>query len=296
MDELVQQFIESTGETPERLLDNVLAIDANLRTISIPRHALIAGAVGDKDVNFVNFKVPRYYDGTDLSEFQIRINYLNANGDPNFYSATDIVVKDSEIYFSWLITFDAVAYAGDLSFSVCFIKYENNVVDKEFMTASATLEIPDSIQVEQYIDPGQMEDIIARVLKEVTDYVEEKEAEIDEYIAEALEEAKEELLNFDNVHQDTSTNWNAQPQLIGTRDHIYVYTDLKKIKIADGVSYLIDQAFIGDEEATALLNHVNDNIRHVTTAERATWNNKVSVRIDPAYPERLIFETSNEDD
>lgn len=296
MDAFVQQFLEQTGETPERLLDNVLVIDENLRTIKIPPKAIIAGAMGDKDVNWVNFKIPRYYDGTDLSEFQIRVNYLNANGDPNFYTAQNVVVKDSVIYFSWLITMDAVAYAGDLQFSVCLISYKDDKVDKEFTTATAILEVPESIKVEQYIDPGEMEDIIARVLQEVTDFIEEKEEEIDEYIAEALEEAKQELLNFDNVHQDTSANWNAQLQFIGTRDHIYVYTDLKKIKIADGVSYLIDQAFVGENEATALLNHIEDNIRHITTLERATWNNKVSVRIDPNNPERLIFETSNEED
>lgn len=296
MDAFVQQFLEQNGETPERLLDNVLVIDENLRTIKIPPKAIIAGAMGDKDVNWVNFKIPRYYDGTDLSEFQIRVNYLNANGDPNFYTAQNVVVKDSVIYFSWLITMDAVAYAGDLRFSVCLISYEDDKVDKEFTTATAILEVPESVKVEKYVDPGEMEDIIARVLQEVTDFIEEKEEEIDEYIAEALEEAKEELLNFDNVHQDTSTNWNAQPQFIGTRDHIYVYTDLKKIKIADGLSYLIDQAFVGENEATALLNHIEDDIRHITIAERTTWNNKISVRIDPNNPERLIFETSNEED
>lgn len=296
MDAFVQQFLEQTRETPERLLDNVLVIDENLRTIKIPPKAIIAGAMGDKDVNWVNFKIPRYYDGSDLSEFQIRVNYLNANGDPNFYTAQNVVVKDSVIYFSWLITLDAVAYAGEIRFSVCFITYEDDKVDKEFTTATAILEVPESIKVEQYVDPGEMEDIIARVLQEVTDFIDEKEQEIDEYIAEALEEAKEELLDFNNVHQDTSANWNAQSQLIGTEDHIYVYTDLKKIKIGNGVNYLIDQAFIGEEEATALLNHIEDDIRHITIAERATWNNKVSVRIDPNNPERLLFETSNEED
>lgn len=294
MDAFVQQFLEQTGETPERLLDNVLVIDENLRTIKIPPKAIIAGAMGDKDVNWVNFKIPRYYDGTDLSEFQIRVNYLNANGDPNFYTAQNVVVKDSVIYFSWLITMDAVAYAGDLRFSVYLISYEDDKVDKEFTTATATLEVPESIKVEQYVDPGEMEDIIARVLQEVTDFIEEKEEEIDEYVAEALEEAKQELLNFNNVHQGTSAYWNAQPQFIGTRDHIYVYTDLDKIKIADGLAYLIDQPFVNSQEATALQNHILNNVRHITNEERDIWNHKVSVRIDPNNPERLILETSEE--
>lgn len=294
MDALVQQFIEEVTGDPARLLDNVLVIDENLRNITVPPKAIIAGAMGDKDINWVNFKVHRYYDGTDLSEFQIRINYLNAKGDPNFYTAQNVIIKENEIYFSWLITLDAVAYPGDLQFSVCFIKYEDDKVQQEFNTAATILAIPDSIKVEQYIDPGEMEDIIARVLKEVTDYVEEKEQEIDEYISDALEEAKQELLDFNNVHQGTSDYWNAQPTLIGQKDHIYVYTDLDKIKIADGLAYLIDQPFVNSQEATALQNHILDEVRHITGEERAIWNHKVSVRIDPENPERLILETSEE--
>lgn len=289
MDTLVQQFIEEVTGDPTRLLDNVLVIDENLRNIAIPPKAIIAGAMGDKDVNWVNFKVHRYYDGTDLSEFQIRINYLNANGDPNFYTAQNVVVKENEIYFSWLITLDAVAYSGDLQFSVCFISYENDKVQQEFNTATTILTVPDSIKVEQYIDPGEMEDIIARVLKEVTDYVEEKEQEIDDYIADALEEAKEELLNFDNVHQGTASYWNAQPTFIGTRDHIYVYTDLKKIKIADGLAYLIDQPFVNEDTEQTLISHIEDNTRHITNEERLFWNDKVTCYVNPENPENLIF-------
>lgn len=296
MDAFVSQVLSLTEEDKERLLDSVLVINPDTREIAIPHLALVAGSTGDKDVNWINFKIPRYYDGSDLSEFQIRINYVNANGDPNFYTAQNKIVKGDALYFSWLVTLDAVAYAGDLQFGVSFITYEDDKVAKEFNTKSCIIEVSDAVHVEQYIDPGEMEDIIARILQEVADYIELKEAEIDEYIEEALEEAKEELLNFDNVHQDASANWNAQAEFIGTRDHIYVYTDLKKIKIADGVSYLIDQAFVGEDEATALLNHIADDVRHVTSSERATWNNKVSVRIDPTNPERLIFETSNDYD
>lgn len=301
MDAFVQQFLEQTGETPERLLDNVLVIDENLRTIKIPPKAIIAGAMGDKDVNWVNFKIPRYYDGTDLSEFQIRVNYLNANGDPNFYTAQNVVVKDSVIYFSWLITMDAVAYAGDLRFSVCLISYENDKVDKEFTTATAILEVPESVKVEQYIDPGEMEDIIARVLQEVADFIEEKEEEIDEYIAEALEEAKQELLNFDNVHQGTSAYWNAQPEFIGTRDHLYIYRDVVndqeiiKMKIADGSAYLIDQPFLNNETAAILQAHIQNESVHIQQGERAFWNNKVSCYINPNDPENLIFTTEQEE-
>ena len=292
MDALVQQFIEDVTQDPQRLLDNVLVIDENLRTISVPPKAIIAGAVGDKDINWVNFKIPRYYDGTDLSEFQIRVNYLNANGDPNFYSAQNIVIKENEIYFSWLITLDAVAYPGEVQFSVCLIKYENDKVGQEFTTAISTLEIPDSVKVEQYIDPGEMEDIIARVLAEVAEFIAIKEEEIDEYIADALEEAKEELLDFNNVHQNTKAAWDSDPTFIGLKDHFYYYTDIPALKVGDGIVPLIDKAFVSDDIRIALEAHAENERVHITDEERQTWNNKVSLKIDSSHPHRLIFETT----
>lgn len=301
MDPFVTQVLSLSQEDTERLIDNVLFIDPATREITVPPYALVAGAAGDKDINWINFKIPRYYDGSDFSEFQIRINYINANGDPNFYTAHNKIVKDDAVYFSWLITLDAVAYSGDLTFGVSFITYEDEKVSQEFNTKPCIVHVGDAIHVEQYIDPGEMEDIIARVLQEVADYIELKEHEIDEYIADALEEAKEELLNFDNVHQGTSTYWNAQPEFIGTRDHLYIYRDVVndqeviKMKIADGSAYLIDQPFLNNETAAVLQAHIQNEYVHIQQGERTFWNNKVSCYINPNDPENLIFTTEQEE-
>lgn len=301
MDPFVTQVLSLSQEDTERLIDNVLFIDPATREITVPPYALVAGAAGDKDVNWINFKIPRYYDGSDFSEFQIRINYLNANGDPNFYTAQNKIIKDDAVYFSWLITMDAVAYSGDLTFGVSFITYEEEHVSQEFNTKPCIIHVGDAIHVEQYIDPGEMEDIIARVLQEVADYIELKEHEIDEYIADALEEAKEELLDFDNVHQGTSAYWDAQPELIGTRDHLYIYRDVIndqeviKMKISDGSAYLIDQPFLNNETAAALQAHIQNESVHIQQGERAFWNSKVSCHIDPNDPENLIFTTEQEE-
>ena len=55
-------------------------INSDLRTINIPENGYVAGVEGDKDVNVANFKISRWYNELDLSEFDIRINYVNANG------------------------------------------------------------------------------------------------------------------------------------------------------------------------------------------------------------------------
>lgn len=64
-----------------------------------------------------------------------------------------------------------------------------------------------------------------------------------------------ELLNRNNIHYDTTANWNSKPLVIAERSHIYIYSDytttvkdgetvyVPAMKIGDGSSYLIDMPF-----------------------------------------------------
>lgn len=58
-------------------------IDSDLRIVSIPDRGVVAGVVGDKNVNRINFQMPRYYNGFDMSKFTTKVNYINANSNIN---------------------------------------------------------------------------------------------------------------------------------------------------------------------------------------------------------------------
>ena len=99
------------------------------------------------------------------------------------------------------------------------------------------------------------------------------------------------------VFCDTKANWDSQPQLVGKAGCVYVYSDYKQdeqsknvagIKIGDGLAYLIDSPFIDE----MLYDHLGDTTRHITDAERTTWNNKVRCYIDPNNTQNLIFTTN----
>lgn len=75
-------------------------IDSDLRVISIPGKGVVAGVVGDKNVNRINFQISRYYNGFDMSKFTTRVNYVNARGNFNYYSVTDLTIEDDLIYFT----------------------------------------------------------------------------------------------------------------------------------------------------------------------------------------------------
>ena len=64
-------------------------IDEHLRIITVPERGVVLGVEGDKDVNRVRFRMNRFYHGSDLSEFCIRINYQNADGDINYFTVTE---------------------------------------------------------------------------------------------------------------------------------------------------------------------------------------------------------------
>lgn len=105
----------------------------------------------------------------------------------------------------------------------------------------------------------------------------------------------------DLIQSDTTANWNLQPSLIAEKDHIYIYTDHARlangtyvpgVKIGTGNAYLVDLAFVNGDLKEIIQNHINDNIRHITAAERNSWNSKVRCFISDGEEEHLIFTTN----
>lgn len=105
--------------------------------------------------------------------------------------------------------------------------------------------------------------------------------------------------NIAKILVATEEQWNLHPQMIAEANTLYIYTNhdmvdgqpIPAMKVGDGTSYLIDMAFITDH-ASEILDHINNTSIHVTLAEKAFWNNKVSCDETqiPQY-ERMILRT-----
>lgn len=105
------------------------------------------------------------------------------------------------------------------------------------------------------------------------------------------------------IHYGTTEHWNSQPELVGKKSHIYVYSDfgeteiegkivsVPNIKIGDGNAFLIDNPFITASVEELLELHIDDSSVHISSEERDFWNNKVRCFIDPESPENIIFTT-----
>lgn len=97
-----------------------------------------------------------------------------------------------------------------------------------------------------------------------------------------------------NVRVATTAEWDAQRDLIGVKNVVYVYTDHEQtedgkpipgFKVGDGMAYLIDAPFNDD----LALRHIYDTSIHVTPEEKEFWNNKVTAYLDAEDIECLIL-------
>ena len=145
----------------------ICTIDNDLRTITIPSSLQIVGVESDEDVRRLNFQMPKQYGGVDLSEFNIRINFMNANNSGDVYAVTDKAVSGDNITFSWLVGRNALAYRGNIRFIVCLKKTDaEGVVQQEFNTTIAQLTVLEGLETTEAVvaeNPDIIEQILTRL-------------------------------------------------------------------------------------------------------------------------------------
>ena len=143
-------------ETASDMDDGILVIDNYTRSIRIPESVTNLGVESDDEVLRLQFKMPRFYYGIDLSTFNIRINYENANQEGDVYEVSDAEARSDEIItFSWLVGRHAALYRGIVTFSVCLrdVDPEGNIL-REFNTTVARLPILEGLETgEQAVAP-----------------------------------------------------------------------------------------------------------------------------------------------
>ena len=132
--------------TAEELLasdqcDDILKVDLDNRIIIIPSSVTNIGVESDDAVLKLHFSMPRIYHGTDLSEFAIRINYENANGEGDVYTVLDPVIEEDKINFDWIVGRHTCTSKGTVEFILCLVKMDGDVILQEFNTTVAKLPV-----------------------------------------------------------------------------------------------------------------------------------------------------------
>lgn len=134
-------------------------IDEDLRVIAVPERGVVLGVEGDKDVNRVRFRMNRNYRGTDLSGFNIRINYRSAEDEINYFPVTEKTVTDDAIYFVWLVGADTVAAKGTVYFVARFFTAEEDgTIVQEFNTTLGNARTLEGLVVDVQADDKPVKD------------------------------------------------------------------------------------------------------------------------------------------
>lgn len=122
----------------------------------------------ENNSQFIPFKMPRYYDGIDLSQMLINIHYLNEDNKDMTSRAVNVCYSDSEIRFGWLVDNYATNKAGKLSFEILITGIVGSL-DYTFRTMpNNSLTVVESLSGDGSIEP---EDGWDNYITIVTSYV-----------------------------------------------------------------------------------------------------------------------------
>lgn len=186
--------------------DEVITIDNDLRKITIPASITLLGVESDENVQTLHFQMPKTYKGLDLSEFAIRINYVNANNAGDTYAVDDSEISGENIVFTWTVGRVACMYKGNTKFIVCLKKKDASVnVLKEFNTSLTSLPVLEGLETTEAV-VAENPDIIEQILKKID--------ELTSILPDDIATAVEEYMANNPIEETDPTvpDWAKQPE------------------------------------------------------------------------------------
>ena len=195
-----------------------ITVSDNLQSIILPPYGVTFGVSGDVNVNKIRMKLPKECKGFDLIGFVPRINYVNPNGDTNYYESI-MESDESNCYFIWPITPDITAYTGHVRFSLTLYQTEGDNILHKFNTRSATGRVYTGFEVEKQVTPEQQQTLLSKletqIKADLNDHTEKLKGELTEKGKEILDgfgESGSAVEELKNIKQDLGTKLTA-PQL-----------------------------------------------------------------------------------
>lgn len=120
--------LSPTGQLANSFDEAHIIID-NKRIITVPDKLKRLAVQYDHDIETVTFDCPRYWDGIDMSEMSIYINYLRYDTYTGSYKAQNVTVdsiNSTKMHFDWTISRNVTQVIGKLVFLVCIRKTDES--------------------------------------------------------------------------------------------------------------------------------------------------------------------------
>lgn len=194
-----------------------ITVSDDLQSIILPPYGVTFGVSGDVNVNEIRMKLPKECKGFDLIGFVPRINYVNPNGDTNYYE-TVMESDESNCYCIWPITPDITAYTGHVRFSLTLYQTEEGTILHKFNTRSATGRVYTGFEVEKQVTPEQQQTLLSRletqIKADLNDHIEKLKIQLTEKGKEILDgfgESGNAVEELKNIKQDLNQKLTAPP-------------------------------------------------------------------------------------
>ena len=120
--------LSSAGQLATSFGEGHIVID-NKRIVTVPDKLKRLAVQYDHDIETVTFDCPRYWDGIDMSEMSIYINYLRLDTYSGSYKVQNVTVdsnNSTKMHFDWTISRNVTSVIGKLVFLVCIRKTDEN--------------------------------------------------------------------------------------------------------------------------------------------------------------------------
>ena len=138
------------------------------RKLTLTEPQRIAGVESDENVRGLKFKFPKIVEGTDFTQMQLRINFINSRQEKGQHIVTDLKPLEGEegyITFTWPFSRLVTHYRGYTKFVICAVKTdENGTITAEWNTALAQMRVLEGLEVDEPDVTPEENDVIAQLI------------------------------------------------------------------------------------------------------------------------------------
>ena len=148
---------DSYSNWPQKLVDNKVSIIDENKNVSLADGQI--NLTQESNSQYIPFKMPRYYDGFDLSTATLSIYWVNKIGSGSASAPVNVSYDGENIYFAWLVDKNVTRYSGNVKFE---IQATGNIISDKgaessyvWKTRSSEINVLQALEYNEVIEPDE---------------------------------------------------------------------------------------------------------------------------------------------
>lgn len=274
------------------------------RFITVPAELKKIAVQHDHNIETVTFDCPRYWDGHDMSEMAVYINYMRADGNKGSYIADNVTVDDTDdsiMHFSWTLSRNVTEIKGTITFLVCIRKTdeEGNEVNHWNSELNREMAVSEGLECDAIIEEVYP-DIITQLLEKIDNNetaIDILNTRIDDNYTELSEKHETDIgilqTQVDANYTDLNNKINSI-ETTGSVDVSELKTEIAELdeKLSNDISYLRSEMQADDNELRDDISAVDDAL----TANTNSLQTQIDDNFDTLNTDIINHKTEHAED